>query len=86
MEEKARVGFWRIVVQSGLYPAGQEFSGQRIDASSRDGGRCAGVQDNSSTQLAGLKNSEVIFVKEFWRRDAMGDLPDMKIGLAVEPA
>ena len=86
MEEKARMAFCGIVFQLGLHPAGQEFTGQRIDAASRNGGRRAGIQDHSCTELAGLQNGGVIFVKKFGRRDAMGNLPDMEIGLAVEPA
>ena len=84
VEEKARTGFRRIVFEFRLHPAGQKIAGQRVDTSGGDGGGSGGIEDDRSTKLAGLKNLGMGFVKDFRRRDAMGNFPDVQIGLATD--
>ena len=85
MEEKARTRLSRIVLEFSLNPAGQEIAGERVNASGGNGGRGGRIEDDSSAKLAGLKDLGMGFVKGFRRRYALGNLPDVKICLAVEP-
>src|ERR1700731_1910817 len=86
VEEKARTHFNRIIFEFGLHPAGQETAGERVNSSGGQGGRRGGVKDNGAAKLAGLKDAGMRFVKGFRRRYAMGNFPDVKIRLAIEPA
>src|ERR1700678_3231463 len=78
VEEKAGARLGRIVFEFGLNPAGQEFAGERIDASGGNGGRGGSVEDDRPAKLAGLQDLGVGFVENFRRRNAMGNFPDVE--------
>src|ERR1700682_47186 len=76
VEEKARARFRLIVHQFRLDPAGQKNASERINTSGGKSGRSGRIEDHRSTNLAGLKNPGVRFIKGFRGRDAMSNLPD----------
>src|ERR1700730_12665132 len=85
VEEKARTRFSVTRLEFSLDPAGQERTGERVDAGGGDGRRGGSIKDNRSTKFAGLEDAGMGFVKGFRRWYAIGHLPDVKICPAVEP-